>query len=91
MILSEIIEEIRRQPKLILADDYEISVSDFLTDKRVFRDGVETEQAASRQTMLRLRLLHRRQPQDQFNAHISSPSAAARSEWSGCEDAARSL
>ncbi len=62
MILSEIIEEIRRQPKLILADDYEISVSDFVSEKNSFRDGLATEVAQSRQTMLRLRLLHRRQP-----------------------------
>jgi len=62
LILSEIIEEIRRQPKLILADDFEISISDFFTEKHCYRDGIETEDAQSRQTMLRLRILHRRQP-----------------------------
>lgn len=62
MILSEIVEEIRRQPKLILADDFEISASDFGSEKVLFRDGLEQECTHTRSLILRLRLVHRRQP-----------------------------
>ncbi len=61
-ILDEIVEELRQHPRLVIADDYEISVQRLVTQSRDFRNGEQVRDSADDRLWIALRILHRRRP-----------------------------
>lgn len=60
--LEEIIEEIRQHPRLIIADDFEITAQRTTCRARDFRNGDPIRDATDDRLWLGLRIWHRRQP-----------------------------
>ncbi len=59
---EEIIDQIRHNPKLIIADDFEFSVQHCRSQSVKYRNGDETGRAFEDQFWIGLRLVHRKRP-----------------------------
>jgi len=60
--IEKIVEEIRRNPRLVIADDYELSIQHTVGESHHFNNGEEKSQNFEDSTWISLRLLHRNKP-----------------------------
>ncbi len=61
-LFEEVIERVRQHPKLIIVDDFEISVYAKHSRRKRFADGETSEDMSEDQILVGLRLVHRKQP-----------------------------
>jgi predicted Zn-dependent protease len=61
-LLEEIVDQIRHHSRLIIADDYEISIQRHQGQSRKYRNGEESVQSTEDRLWIGLRLAHRKAP-----------------------------